>query len=164
MTSVTRRAGAVVGLLAVLAPVTMLVTATSAGATFEFSFTERTTNQEFVIGGKATLTPQSPPGPGDSFVIRADLLQAGAVIGFDNVQCTVTFNDNILCNAVFAFTNRGDISGTALLRGGAGQNFPTVFDGVVTGGTFAFRNVHGDAHAVVANQSDTNWTFNLVTS
>lgn len=164
MGSLTRRAGAIAGLLALAVPVTVLLTATSAGATFEFSFTERTTNQEFVIGGKPTLTPQAPPGPGDTFVIRGDLLQAGAVVGFDNVQCTVTFNDNILCSAVFAFTNRGDISGTALVRGGAGQNFPTVFDGVVTGGTFAFRNVHGDAHAVLANQTDTNWTFNLVTS
>ena len=95
---------------------------------------------------------------------------ADAVVHLANIPApglstpAVTFNDNILCSAVFAFTNRGDISGTALVRGGAGQNFPTVFDGVVTGGTFAFRNVHGDAHAVLANQTDTNWTFNLVTS
>jgi hypothetical protein len=137
--------------------------ASPAGANFEFTFTERTTNQEFVIGGKATLAPQAPPGPGDSFVVRSDLLQAGAVVGYDNVQCTVIFNDNVLCTAMFAFTNRGDIYGSALIRGGAGQNFPSVFDGVVTGGTFAFRNVHGDGHAVGVSPTDTNWTFNLVT-
>jgi hypothetical protein len=39
-----------------------------------------------------------------------------------------------------------------------------VFDVAVTGGTFAYRNAHGDAHAVQINDTDTSFTLNLVTS
>ena len=64
---------------------------------------------------------------------------------------------NALCDTVFAFTNKGDIVGTALVRGS-----PSVYDEAITGGTFAYRNAHGDAHAVV-NGGDVSWTVNFVT-
>jgi hypothetical protein len=149
--------------IAIAVPAVTLFSSAPAGATFEFSFTTHQTNFEAVIGGKATLNPTSPPGPGDSFVIRDDILQNGATVGFDNVICTATFNDNVLCNAVFAFNGKGDLTLAALIRGETSANSPQVFDVAVTGGTFAYRNAHGDAHAVNTSQTDTNWTVNFVT-
>jgi hypothetical protein len=160
-----RRFALLVAALAVATPVVMLLGSTPpAGATFEFTFVEHPTNFEFTVNGQHTLQPTGAFAPGDSLVIRADLVQGGATVGFDNVNCVVTFNDNLLCDAVFAFNGKGDITGTALLRGGvATEQGPAVFDGAITGGTFAYRNAHGDAHAVNQPNGDTNWTFNFVT-
>lgn len=160
-----RRLAALAAAAVIAVPTVMMLTATQAGANVELTFTERETNIEFVIGGHATLQPTGPFSPGDMLIIRGDLLQGSTNVGYDNVKCTVTFNDNLYCDGVFAFTNKGDVFGSALLRGGAGsENGPSVFDAAITGGTFGFRNAHGDAHAVsVANSNDTNWTFNLVT-
>jgi hypothetical protein len=142
----------------------LALTAGGAHAATTLRFTEHETNVEYVIGGHATLSPTSPPGPGDSILFRSDLLQNGANVGFLNAQCVVIFNDNLSCGGFFAFNGKGDIYGTGLLRNGASGNIPSVFDIAITGGTFAYRNVHGDAHAVVLNATDTDWTLNLVTS
>jgi hypothetical protein len=158
-----RRLALLAAAVAVGAPAFIISNVAPAGATFEFGFSTHETNFEAVIGGHATLNPTSQPGPGDTFIIRDDILQNGANVGFDNVLCTVTFNDNVLCHAVFAFTNKGDITVQALVRGEAGQTSPKVFDVAVTGGTFAYRNAHGDAHAVATSDTDTNWTVNFVT-
>src|SRR5258708_2800379 len=143
-----RRFAFLVAAIAIAAPILIIANIGSAGATFEFSFTSHPTNFEAVIDGHATLNPSSPPGPGDRVIIREDLLQGTTNIGYSNIVCTVTFNDNELCDALFAFAGKGDLTGTALIRGGAGQSGPSVFDGAVTGGTFAYRNAHGDAHIV----------------
>ena len=158
-----RRLALFAGVVAVAVPALMVVATAPAGATFEFSFVSHSTNFEAVIGGHATTDPQSQPGPGDSFVIRDDLLRGSTVIGFDNIVCTVTFNDNTMCNAVFAFTGKGDLMGTALLRGGAGQSGPSVFDGAITGGTFAYRNAHGDVHITTLPNGDSENHVNFVT-
>jgi hypothetical protein len=158
-----RRLALLVATIAVAVPAVTLFSSAPAGATFEFSFTTHNTNFEFVIGGKGTLNPTSPPGPGDSTIIRDDILQGSTNIGYTNVACTVTFNDNLLCNAVFALTNKGDIHATALIRGGAGQNFPATFDGIIDGGTFAYRNAHGDVHVVNQPNGDSQNTVNFVT-
>jgi hypothetical protein len=159
---VRRRFAVLVAVVAVAAPAFIMLTSSSAGAQFRFSFTEHLTNFEATVNGQRTLNPATPPGPGDSFFLRNDLLQNGVVVGFDNIQCTVTFNDNTICSGVAAFTNKGDIVLTGLLRDGATLANPKVFDAAVTGGTFLYRNAHGDAHAVV-NGFDVNWTVNFVT-
>ena len=152
-----RRLALLVAAVAVAAPALVILNSAQAGATTRFSFTEHLTNIEAVINGQRTLTPMTLPGPGDTFLFRADLLQNGTVVGFSNNVCTETFKQNAICNTVFAFTNRGDLMGTALTRG-----VPTVYDEAITGGTFAYRNAHGDAHAVV-NGADVDWTVNFVT-
>jgi hypothetical protein len=158
-----RRLALFVAALFVAAPAVVMLQSTQAGATIEFGFTEHPTNAEFVINGQKTLQPTAPPGPGDVIVFREDLLQGSTNIGYDNGTCTVTFNNNAFCVAVFAFTNKGDITVTALLRNGAMEGQPAVFDAAVTGGTFAYRNAHGDGHAVNQPNGDTAWTLNLVT-
>jgi len=147
-----------VAALAVAAPAFVILNSPQAGATTRFSFTEHLTNVEAVINGQRTLTPMTLPGPGDTFLFRADLLQNGLVVGYSINDCTETFNLNSICSTVFAFTGKGDLMGTALTRGE-----PSVYDEAITGGTFAYRNAHGDAHAVYHGGADVNWTVNFVT-
>jgi hypothetical protein len=165
-----RRFALLAAALVVVVPTVALLSTAQAGADVELSFTEHPTNYEAIIGGHMTVNPTSPPGPGDTFVLRGDLLQGSTVIGYDNVKCTVTFNDNEFCDGVFAFAGKGDVFGSALLRGGASasctQQCPAIFDAAITGGTFSYRNAHGDAHAVNTENAagDTNWTFDFVTT
>ena len=67
-----------------------------------------------------------------------------------------------MCESIAALRNRGDLHATFLAR--ASQpgvfGFPTVYDLIVDGGTFAFHNAHGYAH-VVANGGDATVTFAL---
>ncbi|MHB8465273.1 MAG: hypothetical protein ACYDH6_06840 [Acidimicrobiales bacterium] len=153
--------GALIGAVGIATGGVFIATAGTAHAWTTVTFTEHETNVQFVVDGHSTLTPpQGDPAPGDQIIFRSDLIQNGVVVGFTNGQCTVIFNNNGLCHAVFAFTNKGDIMITALLRGLQ----PQVFDASVVGGTFAYNNFHGDAHAVSTNDTDTNWTLNLATS
>jgi hypothetical protein len=151
--------------LATLTGGLLIATTTPAGANVEFSVIQHNTNFEAAIGGAAASPnpPQKAPAPGDRFIIRDDLLQGSTNIGYDNIVCTVTFNDNLLCDALFAIINKGDIHGTALLRGGAAANGPSVFDGAIDGGTFAYRNAHGDVHIVSLPNGDSQLNFNFVT-
>ena len=151
------RIALLVAAVAVAAPAVVILNSTQAGANVAFSFTEHLTNVEAVINGQRTLTPMTLPGPGDSFIFRGDLLQNGAVVGFTNNVCTEAFNQNAICNTVFAFTNKGDLVGTALIRGE-----PSVYDQAITGGTFAYRNAHGDTHAVIKG-ADVDWTVTFAT-
>jgi hypothetical protein len=131
-----------------------------AGAAQEFVVTSRTTNFEFFpTSGPPTTEPMAPPTIGDRFMLREDLLRGNVNVGFDNVICTVTFNDNLLCDALFSFTGQGDIHATALLRGGAGENGPTEFDAVIDGGTFAYRSARGSIHVTNINDTDSRNAF-----
>ena len=152
----TRRLILLVAALAVAAPAFLIISSGQAGANIRFGFTDRFTNFDAVVNGQHTSTPTTV-SPGDTLIFRGDLLQSGVVVGYSTESCTETFNLNALCNTVFAFTNKGDIVGTALVRGS-----PSVYDEAITGGTFAYRNAHGDAHAVV-NGGDVNWIVNFVT-
>jgi len=156
-----RRLALLVAAVAIAVPAFLIVNGAQAGATTRFSFIQRPTNFEALINGQhvVTFTPNTTAGPGDSFIFRSDLLQNGVVVGYSNDVCTETFNSFALCNTVFAFTGRGDLIATFLSRGA----FPKTYDDAITGGTFAFRNAHGDAHAVFNGSTDVSWTVNFVT-
>ena len=69
-----------------------------------------------------------------------------------------------MCESIAALRNRGDLHATFLAR--ASQpgvfGFPTVYDVIVDGGTFAFRNAHGSAHGfALPNPADATVTFAL---
>jgi hypothetical protein len=139
----------------------------AAGASAQLSLVAHQTNLEFVTpqGSFVPSPNQGPgpgpgPGPGDRIIIREDLMQGNAVVGFDNIVCTVTFNDNTLCDATFAITNKGDIFVSTLLRGGAtggGQ----VFDAAIEGGTFAYATSRGDVHLSALPNGDTQVDIHL---
>jgi len=139
-----------------------MATAEQAGASQEFSVTATQTNFEFIsANGTVTDNPTTPPQLGDRFTLRESLAQGNTVVGYDNVDCSVTFNNNVLCDAVWAFTGRGDIVGSGLIRdevdpSGTG---PSVFDAAITGGTFAYAHASGSIHFVSTGETTTQETF-----
>jgi hypothetical protein len=139
-------------------------TAQQAGAQSEFTLVGTQTNEVFVpAGGPATdnaNTLTRPIQTGDEVIIRQSLSEGGAVVGYDIIICTDTFNDNGLCQAVFAFTGIGDVHGTALVRGLFGAaGGPAVFDGDVDGGTFAYAHASGSVHVVSVSPTQDQYTF-----
>jgi hypothetical protein len=72
----------------------------------------------------------------------------GKAAGFDNEECTVTFNGNGLCHDVAVLTGRGEIELTYLL---VGRNHSTSgakrFSGIIDGGTGEFQDAHGTFQA-----------------
>jgi hypothetical protein len=150
-----RIVGAVAAL--VLAGGTLVVaTAGQAGAQVEMTLTATQTNFEYIpAGGQPTTNPSNNlvPSTGDEIIVRESLTEGSTVVGYDNVVCTDTFNDNALCDAVFAISGKGDLHGTALIRGDFGANPPTVFDGSIDGGTFAYAHASGMVH-IVNNSAD----------
>ena len=140
------------------------VTASQAGASSEFTLASHLTNVEFITAqaGPSTSFPTSPMVPGDRLITRDDLTQNGSPVGHLEAMCTVTFNNEFVCESIAALTNRGDLHASFLARasGPGVLAFPTVYDLIVDGGTFAFRNAHGSAH-VVANGGDATVTFTL---
>jgi hypothetical protein len=140
--------------------VAVAVTASQAGASSEFSTVSHVTNVEFVTTAGASLVPTGRLAPGDRLVIRSDFAENGSAVGYANFLCTVTFNDNVMCDAIFALPHRGDLHATALIRGAAGPaGIPSTEDFIVDGGTFAFRNARGSAHVVVSSNGDETFTF-----
>jgi hypothetical protein len=120
----------------------------------------RDTNLEFVTAKGPSLVPSGAFVPGDRLVERSDLMENGAVAGFENTVCTVTFNDNVMCDGIYALTNRGDLHVSTLSRGAAGAaGIPAVADLIVDGGTFGFHNAHGSAHVVRETNGDSFITF-----
>jgi hypothetical protein len=159
-----RKILALLAALVVGGGITLAVTASQAGASSEFTLGSHLTNVEFITAqaGPSTSLPTSPMVPGDRLITRDDLAQSGSPVGHLEAMCTVTFNNEFMCKSNFALTNRGDLHAAFLAR--ASQpgvfGFPTVYDLIVDGGTFAFHNAHGSAH-VVANGGDATVTFAL---
>jgi hypothetical protein len=149
------------GIAVALAATALIALGTQqAGATQEFVVIARQTNFElFPASGPPTTEPMAPPTIGDRFIIREDLLQGAVTVGYDNVICTVTFNDDLLCDALFSFTGKGDIHASALLRGGAGENSPSMFDASIDGGTLAYRSARGSIHVTNINDTDSRNAF-----
>ena len=132
------------------------VTASRAGASSEFTLLVHTTNFEFVNAHGASSVASLPFAPGDRIVDRNDLTESGRPVGYSMEVCTVTFNDNLMCDEIYSLTNQGDLHTSTLIRG-----LPAVWDLIVDGGTFAFRNAHGSAHVVILPNHDGMVTFAL---
>src|SRR5258708_5340389 len=89
-----------------------LIVATAGGAHAATNMTVIAHETNFQTPGQPpnTFPGQNgqPPAPGDRFFIRDDLTQDGTLVGFANVACTFTFNDNAMCTGVLALNGRGD--------------------------------------------------------
>jgi hypothetical protein len=85
---------------------------------------------------------------GDRIFTEGKDFIAGKAAGFDNEECTVTFNGNDFCHDVAVLPGRGEIELTYLLVGrnhsAAGQK---QFSGIIDGGTGEFENAHGTFQA-----------------
>ena len=142
----------------------LVTTAQQAGASSEFSVVSHETNFEYVpANGPATAMPSDNlvPSIGDRAILRDDLMQGNTTIGYDNIICSDTYNNNALCDAVFSITGKGDIHATALVRGlfDFSTNGPAVFDASIDGGTFAYANARGDIHIVNLPSGDSQNNF-----
>jgi hypothetical protein len=157
-----RKILAVVVALVVGGGITVAATASQAGASTEFTVVSHLTNFEFAQAKGTSLVPSLPFVVGDRFMFRTDLIENGSNVGYTNEMCTVIFNDNVMCDEIYALTNRGDLHITTLLRGAAGpSSIPKAADLIVDGGTFAFRNAHGSAHIVTLPNGDQSVAFSL---
>ena len=146
--------------------VVVAVTATQAGASSEFTLGSHLTNLEFITAqaGPSVSFPTSPMVPGDRLITRDDLTQNGTPVGHLVNLCTLTFNNEFMCEGTWALTNRGDLHTSFLARANQPSvlGFPKVYDLIVEGGTFAFRNAHGSAHGFsLPNPADATATFEL---
>ena len=129
----------------------VVATRSRAGTATELSYVVHRTNLAFVTtAAGVTPLPTGPLVPGDRILARDDLLQNGSVIGYDSGVCTVTFDNNVVCDYMETLTNQGDIhvAWTFQWPASAGIDGPSVFDGIIDGGTLAHRNAHGSFHAV----------------
>jgi hypothetical protein len=146
--------------------VAVAVTASQAGASSEFTLSSHLTNLEFITAqaGPSTAIPTSPMVPGDRLLTRDDLTQNGSPVGHLENMCTLTFNNEFMCEETIALTNRGDLHSSFLARASQASvfGFPKVYDLIVDGGTFAFHNAHGSAHGVASpDLVDATVTFTL---
>jgi hypothetical protein len=129
----------------------VLATGQRAGANQDFTVTQRFTNYEFVGADGTTSISTLPahPVPGDRIFTRFTLTQGSTVVGFVSFLNTATFNDDDIATGIYAFTGRGDIHATSYVRGGFDfAHFPTVYDGTIDGGTFAYAHASGSVHVV----------------
>jgi len=85
--------------------------------------------------------------PGDRVIGQDRLRQAGVPAGHDNEVCTVAFARDVLCQDIIIFAGRGDVQASWSFRWPATGPGPASFDGIIDGGTAAFRNAHGTFHA-----------------
>jgi hypothetical protein len=91
--------------------------------------------------------PTKPLVPGDRVIGQDRVLEGGAVAGYDNEVCTVSFAREVLCQDIVV-KGRGDVQASWSVRWPAtGNRGPVNFDGIIDGGTAAFRDAHGAFHA-----------------
>jgi hypothetical protein len=99
--------------------------------------------------GTSYERPTAPLSTGDRILGQDVLTQKGSVVGRDFETCTVGFGLQVLCQDMLSVTDRGDVFVSWQFTWGASGQPPAAFEGVVTGGTRSYRNVHGDFDAVV---------------
>ena len=129
----------------------VLATGQRAGANQDFTVHETLTNFEY-LGADGTTTISTLPThvvPGDRLVTRFTLTEGSTVVGFASFVNTATFNDDDMATGIYAFTGRGDIHTTFYVRDGFDfAHLPTVDDGTIDGGTFAYAHASGFVHIV----------------
>ena len=109
---------------------------------------QRTALQFFTSTGPITGFPTSPLAPGDRVIGQDRLLQGGVPVGHDDEVCTVGFARDVICQVIAVFDGRGDVQASWSVRWPAtGTRGPASFDGIIDGGTGAFRDARGTFHA-----------------
>jgi hypothetical protein len=87
---------------------------------------------------------------GDRILGRDKLLQGGQTVGYDNELCTVTFDNNDLCQTILVLPGKGQIEATWLwVDRNASLSGPSHFTGTIDGGTGTFARAKGQFSASV---------------
>jgi hypothetical protein len=100
--------------------------------------------------------PTSAIPPGDTFVGKGSLSQAGTVIGEARFACTGAFEPIRICNGVWTFAQQGSL----VIAGGFNVSTGTS-DFAVTGGTREFAGKDGWVHITTLANGDEVNAFHL---
>jgi hypothetical protein len=112
--------------------------------------------------GPITGFPTGPLVPGDRIIGQDRLLHDGVPAGHDNEVCTVAFTRDVACQDIVIFAGRGDVQTSWTVRWPAtGNRGPASFDGIIDGGTGAFRDAHGAFHAQALPDGDLHITATI---
>jgi hypothetical protein len=123
-------------------------TAQGAGTGSTLSFVVQNHGTEYVTAAGSTSVFPGRLQTGDRIFSRDLLQERGHSIGYDNELCTVTFDDNDLCQVVLVLPGKGQIQASWLwIDRNASTNGPPHFSGVVDGGTGTFANAKGQFSA-----------------
>jgi hypothetical protein len=114
------------------------------------------TDLEFVTDtGTSPNFPTAPLAVGDRVVGRDSIMRAGVRAGTDYEVCTISFDLHALCDDTLIIDGKGDLHASWILQWPqSGATGPNSFDGLVDGGTAAYRNATGDFHAVALAGGD----------
>ena len=135
--SLTLAAGAAVAAL-------FVATAQGAGTPSTLSFVVQNRGTEFVTAAGSTNVFPGRLQTGDRIFSRDSLLQGARSIGYDNELCTVTFDDNDLCQTIVVLPGKGQIQASWLwIDRNASTYGPAHFNGVIDGGTGTFADARG---------------------
>ena len=109
----------------------------------------------FTSAGPITGFPTGPLAPGDRVIAQDRVLEGGVLAGHDDEACTVGFARDVLCQDIAVLGGRGDVQASWSFRWPAtGNRGPASFDGIIDGGTGAFRDARGDFHAQALPNGD----------
>ena len=119
-------------------------TAQGAGTQPTLSFVVQNHGTEYVTAAGSTSVFPGRLQTGDRIFTRDLLLDRGHSIGYDNELCTVTFDDNDLCQTIVVLPGKGQIQASWLwIDRNASTYGPAHFNGVIDGGTGAFADARG---------------------
>jgi hypothetical protein len=132
-------------------------TALGAAAPTTISFVVQNNGTEYQTRSGSTRAFPGRLETGDRILTRDRLLEGTRAVGYDNEICTVTFDDNDLCQVMLVVPGRGEIEGTWLWIGrNRSASGPSHFSGVIDGGTGGFAHARGQFTAsVLANGAPT---------
>jgi hypothetical protein len=123
-------------------------TAQGAGTPSTLSFVVQNHRTEYVTAAGPTSVFPGRLQTGDRILSRDSLLARGRMIGYDNELCTVTFDDNDLCQTSLVLPGKGQIQASWLWIDRNASTFgPPHFSGVIDGGTGTFANAKGQFRA-----------------
>jgi hypothetical protein len=128
--SLTLAAGAAITAL-------FVATAQGAGTPSTLNFVVKNDGREYVTAAGTVSIFPSRLLPGDRILSRDSLLQGGRSVGYDEEICTVTVDNQDLCQTMVVLPGKGRIQVSYLFR------WPSNYTGVVDGGTGTFAHAKG---------------------
>ena len=112
------------------------------------SFVAHNQGVEFVTASGSTTVYPGALEIGDRILARDALTQGGQSVGYDNELCTVTFDNNDLCQTILVLPGKGEIQASWLwIDRNASAYGPRHFSGVIDGGTGTFADAKGQFSA-----------------
>jgi hypothetical protein len=114
-----------------------VATAQGAGTPSRLSFVVQNHARIYLTPAGSTSVFPGQLLPGDRILSRDSLLQGARSVGYDDELCTVTLDNQELCQATVVLPGKGQIQASWLFR------WPSNYTAVIDGGTGAFVHASG---------------------